>query len=267
MRFVLVCFWVVCVFNLVHATDVDEHTPLLACQGGRNTSWEAWEQKIDQARSAQGHVWVVYLPKEGGQYCLTCDVREETYKRHCRLGPHQFKTIQPLMNVLGDQFLRGLHVKPEMTPPPMDVDFGIRDVTVSDYTQERFLSANLKTFLCRVCRHLQKKGKAVFDGFAQALTEDMWRGILPRFQTLRWSIEGKPCLLAAANQEVRDAPSIFMVVGHYGILKGELEKSRPFLRASEEPVEQSSLFDYKLEAVWRNWQKMYTSSREGYTKY
>ena len=263
MRFVLVCFWVVCVFNLVHAADLDENTPLIAPPAVRgHLALNLWEAKVDQALKEEEQAWVVSLPARGGQYCVTCDLQQETVRMKYSCGQH--KTIEPYINCLRDQFLRGLCVKPGHMPPQMDVDFGVRYVDSRNFTQDSFLSSVLRKFLCRDLSVLEKKGKVFFDGFAQPLTKGMRQVIPPRLQTLRWVVSSKKDLLDAVQKETRATTSIFVVVGPHGVLKGEMERSKQ-LFAREKTFCLDCLLSYKVNAIWRNdWQKKYPFSPEGY---
>ena len=229
------------------------------------TTKKSWWCKVDKALEAQDQVMVVYLPKGVGQYGLTCDLSQENVLVKHDYGSSHYKTIQPLTNVLSDQFLRGLRLEAGKLKPAMRVNFGIKDANLEDYELESFLSQHLKAFLSKDCRALEKKDKVVFDGFAQALTEDV-REVMLGSGDLQWTIEEPQCLVAMATKDERKRASVFVIVGGNGILKGELERYCLCDLKNDERVVPGCLFDYKLNTVFDDLQTTYPFSEENYKK-
>ena len=264
MRFVLVSFWVVCVFNFVHAADLDENTPLLMPSAVRShLALSFWEAKIDQVLKEEGQAWVVSLPARGGQYSVTCDLQQETVRSKYTSFGRKCRTIEPYIKVLGDEFLGGLRVNPANIPTQMEVDFGLKNVDLRNCTQDRFFSEVLRNFLCRDLCRLEKKGKVSFDNFAEPLTKDLRQVMPPRSHRLRWIFSSRKDLLAAVQKETRDTTSVFVVVGGHGVLKGEMERSKQF-SSREIVVLRDSLLSYKMLAVWQDLHKKYPFSPESY---
>ena len=194
---------------------------------------------------------------------MTCDLQQETVLVKNRCKGHTYKTIEPYINVLGDEFLRGLRPKTGKAPRKMEVDFGIRDMDLSKCTRDRFRSGSLRKFLCRDLRRLEQKGKTFCDDFSQPLTKDLRQVIPPRLHSFWWVVSSKEALLDAVQEETGGPTYIFVVVGCYGVLKGEVAISQPFFESS---VPRSSFLDYKMLAAWNDWKEKYPFSLEGYQK-
>ena len=247
--------------------EAGERTPLLSEGQDWRPTKVLWERKTHDVLAAQGQAMVVYLPKNGDKYCMTCDMREEKVSE---LYTHRFsalRMIRPVFEVLKDQFLRGYILKDNKDNQGelrVNAAFGINDADLTLCVPYGFLSETLKNFLRRDCSVLAHKGKVSFDDGIKRFTEDMRKNIVPLFQELRWMVVDKDYFLDSVEKDTKDHKAlIFVVLSAEGILCGQWERTI-FTLSSGRP--RSSLYDIKMMGAWREMQSTYPFTREAYAQ-
>lgn len=262
--YALLAFMVPCLGVMAAFEPAGEKTHLLAEGQGWKPRKVLWGYKINEALAVQDQAMVVYLPKGGAQYCLTCDLRDEKTSEFYIDGLASLCLIRPLSDVLKDQFLKGYILKEDQENPCVNAAFGLKDANLSHCVPYRFLSETLKYFLRKYCSVLALKGKVSFDDGIKRFTKDMREKIVPLFQELRWTIVAKDCFLEAVEKDTRENKAlIFIVLGTEGVLCGQWE--RKFITLGQDRPTRS-LYDFKMIGSWGELKSKYPYSRAAHAQ-
>lgn len=206
-------------------------------------------------------VRVVYLPMGGDCCSAWYDVAGATVCKTFEAPEKPVVIIQPVLDALKDEYLRGFCQKwlCLRRPTITQAKLSLQEADLTCYKPCHFESEFLRAFLMKDIPKLHTWGKVCFERGFQELQSNAFADLITEWKVLQWSVEKKEALEKDVQEYPKKCPIVYICVRGEKVLKGVLKFG---LLSSECYLDNSTLLSHKLSDTWTQLEKIYSYSLE-----